>query len=218
MVGLDASGALRLGPVLGAFLWPAVSTPGCSEAPRSLRLVIDTDLEVPEQIDQVRVTVTASRTDEGNVCEPVTRVFELVDPSELPLRVTFEAGTEYSAWVAFRVVGRLRLHGEEVFRREARLAWPSSGRREVALSIDSRCYRVHCPATEHCVNGVCVGVPHPGIFDDLQYRDRGVSCDRVAPIEDVVVLPDDAGGPDDGQNDEGEEPEDDAGDSALDGD
>jgi hypothetical protein len=165
---------------------------GCSEeGPRTLRLVIDSDMFVPDQLDELRITVTASRTPEGNVCEPVTRQFRLGGQGDLPLRVSIEIGSEYSSWVAVRVVGRLAT--AEVFRRESRVPWPSSGTRDLPFSLDSNCYEPSCPEFEQCVDGACVGIPYPGIFDDLSYRDRGVPCDRAAEPEDVGTGDADAG-------------------------
>ncbi len=169
--------------------WAFVSSVllGCAaEAPATLRLVIDSDVRVPDDADEIRVTVTASRTHEGNVCEPVTRSFRLDRPGDLPLPIAIEVGSDYAEFAIYRVA--VFADGAEVtrLRREGMLAWGASGVRDVPIAIDAACLSVDClPDTEQCIAGSCGLVPYPGIFEDLSRRDRGVPCDRAAPLEDA---------------------------------
>ncbi|MBI5488580.1 MAG: hypothetical protein HY905_14700 [Deltaproteobacteria bacterium] len=155
----------------------AAGVPACTEPPRTLRVVVDSNMEVPGELDQIVVTATASRTAEGNICEPITRLFELPSAGSLPLRISIEIGSEYSQWGAVRVVGRS--HGTDLFLRELRVPWPAEGIRDLEVRLDRDCYGRTCGTNEQCVEGSCASVPFAGLFDDASYRDVGISCDRA---------------------------------------
>jgi hypothetical protein len=160
-----------------------------------LRLLIDAELSVPTDLDELWVTIAASRTLEGNICEPVARVFTLERQTDLPLPLSIEMGEVYTEYVIFRVVGKL--DRAEVFRRETRAVWPSSGTADAEVLFDAACLdpeREPCGENLQCVDNHCVGIPDPGIFEDLGRRDRGVSCDSAAEIEDAGVPEADADG------------------------
>ena len=189
----------RTGPGILSFLLLSGMGSGCAdELPGTLRVVIRTELSAPDQMDEIRITVTGSRTPEGNVCEPWTRRKELAGPADLPVTLSIEIGSEYREWVAYRIEGRLR--AETVFLRESRVAFPSSGVLEVPVDLEASCYRPTCSGASQCVQGTCVGIPFPGIFDDLGFRDVGVPCDRLA-------FPEDAGTSDDAAAWDGEGPD-----------
>jgi len=180
--------ASRLGAWALSGALVAIVVGGCgTEAPRTLRLIIDTDLSVPTEIDELRVTVAASRTPEGRICEPVTRSFPLRQETDLPLPVSIEIGAEYSSWVIFRVGAFLDGAEIEKLRRETMLSWPTSGIRDVSVNLEAACLRRTCGANEQCVNATCAGIQFPGILDDPSRRDRGVSCDRAAPVSDAGI-------------------------------
>jgi hypothetical protein len=176
------AGRIVLGRWMGLLALAATGAPGCTDSPRTLRIVIDSNLNVPAELDEIRVTATGSRTPEGNICEPVSRRFQLTSAGDLPLRVSIEIGPDYTEWAAVRIVG-LR-GGTNVFVRESRVPWPSEGIRDLETRLDRDCFAHPCGANEQCVMGECAAVPFPGLFDDLSYVDRGVPCDRSAPIGD----------------------------------
>lgn len=153
----------------------ALFNPSCTDETRELRLVIDTDLEIPAELDEVFVEITASRTPEGQVCEPARRSFELGSSEELPLVLAIEPREEYTSWVAYKVTGHER--GEFVMAIESRVSWPSEGAVELELILDRRCVEMGCGSDAQCVDGACVVVPTPEVFGDLEIRDVGIPCD-----------------------------------------
>jgi hypothetical protein len=192
-------------------LLPLLAAGCAADPPRTLRFVITTDAEIPAELDEIRISITASRSDSGNVCEPWTRVIDVDRPDALPAAVAVEIGADYTSWAAWRIVG-LR-GGAEVFHRESRAPWPAEGRRDVEVVVERACFDFSCPAGEQCLGARCVGVPSPRAFDDMTIRDRGVPCDRAAAVEDVYVPDagdDDAGAdaPADGASDDASAPDD----------
>jgi hypothetical protein len=182
--GARACGLRQAWVVLAALVFA-----GCSqEGPPTLRLLINAELSVPTDLDELWITIAASRTLEGNICEPVTRVFTLDRQTDLPLPVSIEMGEVYTEFAIYRIVGKVG--GVEVFRRETWAMWPSSGTVDAEVLFDAACLdpeRPPCGEGLQCVDNQCVGIRDPGILEDLGRRDRGVSCDSAAEVEDVGI-------------------------------
>lgn len=149
----------------------------CTEDLREVRLVIDSDLLIPSELDEVFVEITASRTPEGQVCEPARRSFELESSDALPLILAIEPREEYTSWVAYKVTGHER--GDVVIEIESRVSWPSEGAHELELTLDRRCLELRCGSETQCVDGDCAVVPTPEVFEDLDIRDVGIPCDAT---------------------------------------
>lgn len=155
-----------------------------ADVPPGVLLVIESDRLVPDHLDEVEVTVTASRTSAVNICHPITRRLLPHETPDFPVYVSFDRGEIYNEWVAFQVVARLtRLDSDPanqvVFRQEHIRAWPSSTRETHTVTIDGRCYRQECGEEEYCYEGECVDSHEPGIFDPEDPRvDADVSCYR----------------------------------------
>ncbi len=155
--------------------------PACGGSPPELGLVIETNYEVPNQIDEIRVTATASSTPAGNVCEPVARSFPLDGAGNLPIRVTATMGSLYTSWAAFRIDARLG--SIVVARREIRTPWPATGTREIRVLLDGSCPT--CSLGQECIGGSCADLSFSAAFDDPGLRDTGVWCDAAATPEDA---------------------------------
>ena len=141
-----------------------LSTGACEEETSSpaLRLIIDIepDVEVPDVVDNVVVSITAARDEAGPTCQPLTRVFELSSGESLPLRVAYIVGSEYRRWIAFRVIWRSGT--TELLQRTLLLPWSEAGGvREARTTLEVSCLTLPepCPAGQQCVAGVCDLVP-----------------------------------------------------------
>lgn len=155
----------------------ALALAACEDESSVIRLIIGTDdeIDVPDDLDEVMLTLTASRTAEGNVCEPVTRVFAIDGAELIPLSIVVEQGDEYTAWFAFRVAARLE--GVELARVEGSQEWAGPGTTEVAVELEGDCLEVACGEGETCDDGECEASPSGVFLDDPAFRDEGVSCD-----------------------------------------
>jgi hypothetical protein len=159
-----------------ALMLAALALAACEDEPSVIRLVIGTDdeVDVSDDLDEIDLTLTASRTEEGNLCEPVTRAFPIDSADLVPLSVVVEQGDDYTAWFAFRVVARLE--GVELARVEAKQEWAGPGPTQVAVELQGDCFGVACAEGEVCVDGDCEASPEGAFLDDPAFRDEGVSC------------------------------------------
>ena len=184
--GAGRSLGCRLAPAC-ALLFAVFS--GCtSEPPRTLRFVIDTDLAIPTQVDLIKVTVSASRTESGNLCRPWPREVRLQRRSDLPASIAVEIGAQYASWAIIRV--QAFYEGVEVapLRQDIVRAWPSSGSLDVAIFLAAACTTSGCGPGDQCVDGTCATLPPPpGILDDCTRIDQGVPCDRAAEVLDAAA-------------------------------
>lgn len=138
------------------------------------RLIIETDMRSPLPFDEIEVSITASRTPEGNLCEPAIEKFTIEDEGDLPLIVDYVFGSDYRSWAAFKVV--CYSTGIVVLRKEVTSAFFSGERNEVTLLIEEACFDVTCGAGQQCLDGFCVDLPDPGPFSDPLLIDFGTSC------------------------------------------
>jgi hypothetical protein len=163
---------------IAAFAAASLLVGGCADDGPRLLLSIDSDLAIPEELDAIAVTVTASRTPEGALCEPVERQFEVASSGDLPLLIELTPGSSYDAWVAFRVVGSAL--GAEQVSEENRVPWPTDGPATFAVVLDAACVGVDsCSADEQCNEGDCSAIPSPGLFDGRFPIDEGIPCDAA---------------------------------------
>jgi hypothetical protein len=145
-------------------------------------LSIDSDLEVPGELDAIALTLTASRTVEGALCEATERSFDLEEPEDVPLLIELTPGASYDSWVAFRAVGSAG--GVELVRVENRVPWPVGGPASFTIELAAACLDlVPCGADEQCIEGRCAAIPSPGVFDGRFPVDEGVPCDAGEPEE-----------------------------------
>lgn len=154
----------RAAAVMVAVLWVLA---GCGEdPPTGVRLVVTTDLAVPDELDGLEVTIVASPTaDAGALCRPVALTIPADGAGSFPFELLVDKGTEYVGWIAFRVDG-LR-GGALVQRREVRLGWPADGVRDVEVPLQAACVELVTPCEQECIDGHCVDWASPeGIFDD----------------------------------------------------
>ena len=133
---------------------------GCAE-PRALRVVIDSDLDVPEELDAIEVVVTASRSEAGDLCRPASRRLALDDVG-LPTLVLIEVGDRY------RLGPR---SGSPDFSATTSCCAGRSSRpcraraRSRSASISTVPVRAWSAARINVVDGACRNVPFAGIFD-----------------------------------------------------
>jgi hypothetical protein len=146
---------------------------GCASE-RTLLVVLDSDLGVPAELDTVTVDVSASRTEEGDLCMPASRVFELENESELPLRIEIVIGQVFAEWVVVRAEGRLG--AAPVVRIQRVNGVPESGVHELALTLERACAGRACALGEQCIEGSCVADPFAGILDDPARFAGEASC------------------------------------------
>ncbi|MBN1774363.1 MAG: hypothetical protein JXB32_24090 [Deltaproteobacteria bacterium] len=159
---------------VAAALAAAAGACGPEEEGPGVRLILETEVGVPTVVDTVDVEVTASRTASGETCTPQVQAFPLAAPSDLPVRILYEAGPEFRSWVAFRVCWRKS--GAEVRAQTVLQPVPSSGIQEVRVELAGACLTRTCGAGEQCVAGACTPVPSPDPFDPA-LRVPGIDCD-----------------------------------------
>ena len=161
------SGLARLGAtslLCGMVLAPLA---GCAEEPPTgVRLVVTTDLAVPDELDELVVTIVASPSAAADgLCRPVTLNVSAAEASAFPFELLVDKGTLYAGWIAFRVDGRRG--GTLVQRREMRVAWPVSDVVDVPADLFRSCVERVPLCPEECIEGLCVDWVAPeGIFDD----------------------------------------------------
>ena len=151
-----------------------LAAPGCGEeGGNTARLIVDTDMQPPYPFDAIQVSVTASRTPEGNFCEPASQQFT-VGEGDIPLIVDYVFGPGYRAWVAFRVVWMMG--GVAVGRRDVIASFFEGELNEVTVLYQSSCAALDCGESRQCVDGACADLPDPGPFTTPSLIDVGTTC------------------------------------------
>mgnify|MGYP001572251092 CR=1 FL=1 len=144
----------------------------------AVRLTVTSDIGVG--LESVTVTVTASRSaDEPRLCAPVARSFpESPDagPLQLPIEVVVERGTEYSAWMAFRVQGWRPGDTDPAVTIEDKVEWPAAGVLDVRVDLLELCVERSCPVVQQCIRGACAGLRTVGVFTDPTLQVTSLSC------------------------------------------
>ena len=172
-------------------------TMSCGEELHALHLVIDTDLRVPDHLDELEVTITAARPSDSKVCSARERNFALhasesEPPYSLPVEILLEPGQEFTKYVVYRV--RAKVEGVEKLRVEGAVGWPELGVGEHRIDLPLRCWELTCPEGQHCAEICddaqpdcgeygCVDVPAPGVFANPVLIDESRSCDA----DDLLV-------------------------------
>ena len=167
---------------------------GCADEGPVIRVIIDTPLLIPEQVSSVGIEVIAA-SETGDLCRPY-RVDVELEYRPLPVVFPILRGTDYTAWVTYRVNAELDELGHSepmtVYRWQAEpLDWPASGSIEHCIDITLDCYLGDCPydpgcspcaESEQCADGECLGIPLSGIFErEEEWRDAP-PCDRSASL------------------------------------
>ncbi|MBI5501220.1 MAG: SUMF1/EgtB/PvdO family nonheme iron enzyme [Deltaproteobacteria bacterium] len=175
------------GPVPTLFLAAlVVLASGCGDddGGRRVRLVLTIGADVPDRegIDEIEVTLTASRTDGTEalaLCEPTTCRFPTAGGRQAVV-VDFHRGSTYTALALFRVAWLSA--GTPRATREMAIPWPDSGTREVRLELRAACEDFGCGPGLQCLlaggDAVCAAVPFPDAFDERTWVDDGVPCGR----------------------------------------
>jgi hypothetical protein len=152
-----------------ASLLVALAATACAETP-TLRLEITAEADVPDELDQLQVSLAALDGDDTYCRSEGPFLFLLEQAADLPVRVDLEQGETYGRLLAYRVLGFLG--GDEVLSREGNARWPDSGKRVVEVRFPSSCYHGRgvpppCAAPRQCdAGGACEDVPIAGAFDD----------------------------------------------------
>ncbi|MDI7269594.1 MAG: hypothetical protein QME96_16525, partial [Myxococcota bacterium] len=149
---------------------------GQGTAPRSVRVTLSSEATVPDDVDGVEMTITASRTVPGATCFPVTRTWDRLAPGDLPIVIDLMPGETYDSWVAVRV--RWLKGSAEVAFREIKHSWPASGALEIEIRLERACLGVGCAPDQECLEGRCSDLPEPGPFREDILDTPPVSCDR----------------------------------------
>jgi len=160
---------------------------GCSDSSELdrpvIRLEIDAAVDVPEELDELLITLVASRSDDGgDFCETQGPfLIRLSSPEDLPTWIDSVQGDVYSRRLAYRVDGFVHEEeedgGDQVFRREGVERWPDAGQSFVRIEIEGGCYGELCRDDRQCVDEECARVPAPGVFDDPGMHDPGQPCE-----------------------------------------
>jgi hypothetical protein len=164
---------------------------GCYDGPPAIRIFIDVEPDVPGQIDEVHVAISAAST-EQHVCEAPTGLFNVTSSDALPLFIRVEQGEDYSFGVMYWISG---WRENELVLEELRgwTEWPAEGERDLELSLsadclieslearcieDPECENPRCDAIHHCEAGEC-RADHwvfPYLRAHPELVDVGVSC------------------------------------------
>jgi len=140
-----------------------------------VRLVVGSEVPAAGTFDTVEVTVTASETDEGRLCRPVSQSFELEGDDDLPIVVYYLVGPTYRSWIAVRVLWK---RGDiPIYLREILRPITADPCQQIDLTFETDCEDVACEEGQQCVSGFCEERyrPDPFIFDPAVMDD--VPCE-----------------------------------------
>lgn len=167
-----------------AFAVFAHALAGCDDdgPGNAVTLSISPQMNEPYPFSHMEVSVTASRSEDAKLCEPVCHRFAIEGQENFPVVMDFVPGDIYRQWVAFRIT--CLQDGIEVFSREIiRGISDEGGGRELDVVIESACINKECEEGYQCDGGVCSQLPDLRPFDDPGILDVGVSCDSRNEIE-----------------------------------
>jgi hypothetical protein len=145
----------------------------CEKDEKKIRLVVDSEVPWPDEVDGVEIRVAASETDEGSICAPARREF---NDADFPVIVYYVIGPRFDAWFAARVT--FSKDGGPVYVRD--VIRPVTGilTQEIRVTFEAACLDVACPEGQQCLAGVCEDTHQPSVFDDPSIAvDTSVSCD-----------------------------------------
>lgn len=140
----------------------AVLLAGCNDLTQIL-VVIQSDLEVPSELDAVRVEVTGGETTTASGTLTGSRAVPL------PRTVTVVRSGGSAGPLVIRAVGSVR--GRDVVERTARTAFADGESRVLVLPLARACLERDCVAGQTCVGGSC-GSDEVRIDELLPYEGR----------------------------------------------
>jgi hypothetical protein len=141
-----------------------------------VRIVVSSDVPPAGTFDTVEVSVTASETDEGRLCRPLSQSFDVEGDRDLPVVVYYLVGPTYRRWIAVRALWK---RGDiPVYLREIVRPITSDAYQQIDLVFETDCEDVSCEDGQQCVSGFCQELyrPDPFVFDPAVMDD--VPCDR----------------------------------------
>ncbi|NCQ60961.1 MAG: hypothetical protein GW913_09890, partial [Myxococcales bacterium] len=125
--------------------------PACSSDLTQLVVVVDSDLDIPVQIDTVRVDVLGPSG--GSASE------QQASSSSADLPLTLSVRPAGSALGPIHVAAVGLLGGVEVVRQTARVTLVSGETRMLRMRLSADCVGVACSADQTCASGACGDVP-----------------------------------------------------------
>jgi hypothetical protein len=143
---------------------------------RRLNVFIDANVPIPSELDEVDVSLTGSRTESGNFCLPVNRLFVIENSNDLPLGISVRIGDVYNRWIASRIIGRRQ--GIEVFRHYTIHPLFDVQSVDYRIAIERECYGILCMVGHHCQGGDCLVAPSETAFSSTAAYDD-VSCEDI---------------------------------------
>ncbi|AKF11057.1 Hypothetical protein DB32_008206 [Sandaracinus amylolyticus] len=167
-------------------LWVVLAA--CDDDPSMLIVVVESDLGIPEPLDDVRAVVNGEgeHTFELTTEDPIDRV-------RVPFSFVVEPRGGDAARTVHLVVEGRRADGTVLVSREARTSFVPRSVRLLRVALSTRCLDVECPDGRTCIAGVC----DPSSVDPS-------TLDEVTPgaeIPDAAL--DDGGAHDAGSTDAG---------------
>lgn len=155
---------------------------GCSDnGPPTIRVVIDADDEARLEIDKIKFLATASRIVGEDLCRPFNWTYQIPSQTNFPIIIDMFQGEEYGVLVVFNV--EVMRGSRRAFLRQGRLAWPEIGTTIERVWLTSNCLVSTCGDDEQCIDGECVLVSMPDVFNMEDQWDGVPPCDLFAQDE-----------------------------------
>ncbi len=163
--------------LLAHLLSASLAVAGCSADPTELVVVVDTDYDVPAELDAVSVSVEGP----SGVRQEDSVALGGAGAPELPLILYLEAGGGALEPVSITATGRFG--GEDVVARAIRTGFVRGESRLVGLLLLAGCAGVECGAGESCSEDGCVSVDVPAAALP-RWPGRVRRLDAGAPVAD----------------------------------
>ncbi|MCA9668089.1 MAG: hypothetical protein KC503_20965 [Myxococcales bacterium] len=130
---------------------------GCSSDPSDLVIRFSTDLNVPTEADEIKLTAKYA-----TVTDRFADVSWSIDPADanaidLPGRVRLipnSGGVDHTIEIELRAL----LRGSPVLDQQASLTMPSGGALLLEIALGANCKQKSCPSGRTCVNGECSAI------------------------------------------------------------
>jgi len=163
------------------------SLAACDAPLTEVVVVVDSDLAVPEQLDEIFVQVEGA----SGLAYSASAALTGTGAARLPVSVGLRPGDDPNAVLAIRAIGRRDGSGQ--VEAEVRTNFVEGRRLLVRITLRASCLGVRCEMGETCRDGACVDpfVP-PGTlppFDgDGGALDGGTPWDAASDLGDVQVM------------------------------
>ena len=125
----------------------------CASAPTQLIVAIDTNMPVPDQVDEIKIEITGPL---GGRLDPIYAQLSPPDAVTLPVTIGIEPNPVHDGLVTVLAHG---LPPNVV--RQARTGFIEGETRILFLTIEGACLGVPCPSDQTCIAGVCSGIDVP---------------------------------------------------------